>query len=217
MNRSTLERLAPLTGILFVALFIASFAITGETPDINDTQDEVVSFWQDNDTEAMFGAAMIMWGSIFAVWFGGSLRGALRRASDDADRLAALTFAGWVILAVGACAFAGFSFAAADVADESNVPPDVIQAFSILGEDFFPILSAGLAIAMLAGGIATLRYGGIPRWLGYVAVLLGITAATPVGFFSFMLTGIWVIIVSIVLYRGTDETPAPAVAPPPAA
>jgi hypothetical protein len=217
-SRSTLERLAPLTGVAFVVLFVAAFAISGETPDVDDPVDEVRAYWVDNDAENIWAAAFGVWGSVLAIWFGASLRTALRRVEGEPGRLSGLVFAGWIVFAVGALAFAGFGFAAADVADEANVGDDVIQTLSILNSDFFPILTGGLAVAMLATGIAVLRHGGIPRWLGYVALLLGIAAVTPIGFFSFLVTGIWVLIVSVLLYRGEGAPTAGATAsPPPAA
>ena len=207
-SRNTLERFAPLTGIAFVALFVAAFAITGETPDIDDPAAKVRAYWLDNDAENMWGALFLIWGSILAIWFAASLRSALRPLEGGTGRLSALVLAGWTVLAVGVMAFAGFGFAAADVADEATVSDDVVQTLSILNSDFFPILSGGLALAMLATGIAVIRHGGIPRWLGIVAVVLGIAAATPVGFFAFLATGIWVLIVSVLLYRTKDEPAA---------
>jgi hypothetical protein len=216
-SSSTLERLAPLTGVAFVVLFIAAFAISGETPDVDDPVDEVRAYWVDNDAENIWAAAFGVWGSVLAIWFGASLRTALRRVEGEPGRLSGLVFAGWIVFAVGALAFAGFGFAAADVADEANVGDEVIQTLSILNSDFFPILTGGLAVAMLASGIAVLRHGGIPRWLGYVALLLGIAAVTPIGFFSFLVTGIWVVIVSVLLYRGEGAPTAGATASPPPA
>ena len=217
-SRNTLERLAPLSGVAFVVLFIAAFLISGETPDVDDPVDEVRSYWTDNDAENIWSAGFVLWGSVLAIWFGASLRTALRRAEGEPGRLSGLVFAGWSVFAVGALAFAGFGFAAADVADEADVGDEVIQTLSILNSDFFPILTGGLAVAMLASAVAVLRHGGIPRWLGYVALLLGITAVTPIGFFSFLVSGIWVVIVSVLLYRDagaptTGATPSP---PPPA-
>jgi hypothetical protein len=214
-SRSTLERLAPLTGVAFVVLFIAAFVISGETPDVDDPVDQVRDYWVDNDAENIWSAAFVLWGSVLAIWFGASLRTALRRAEGEPGRLSGLVFAGWTVFAVGALAFAGFAFAAADVADEAEVGDEVIQTLSILNSDFFAILSGGLAVAMLASGIAVLRNGGIPRWLGYVALLLGITAVTPIGFFSFLVAGIWVLIVSVLLYQGEGAPTASATAPPP--
>ena len=56
------------------------------------------------------------------------------------------------------------------------------------------------------------RFGALPTWMGYVAVILGIAAVTPVGFFAFLLTGIWILIASVLLYqRGQPEaTPSAA-------
>jgi hypothetical protein len=215
-SRSTLERFAPLTGIAFVALFIAAFAITGETPDVDDPAAQVRDYWVDKDAENIWAALFLIWGSVLAIWFGASLRTALRRAEGELGRLSGLVFAGWVVLAVGVMAFAGFGFAVADVADEADVGDEVIQTLSILNSDFFPILSGGLAVAMLAGGLAVLRHGGIPRWLGYVAVLLGIAAVTPAGFFAFLATGIWVVIVSVLLYRDEGAAPVGTTTSPPA-
>jgi hypothetical protein len=224
MTRSRLERFAPLTGIAFVALFIAAFAIGGETPSVDDPIEDVVSFWQDNESETIWGAALLFWGSILAVWFGASVRSALRigevgldRPFPGADRLATLAFAGWVLFGAGALAFAGFGFALGDAADEEAVTPEAIQALSILSEDFFPLAVGGLALAMLATAVATLRYGGLPRWLGFLALVIGIVALTPIGFFAFMASGIWVVIASVLLYRteAVVVTTPPAAGPPP--
>jgi hypothetical protein len=214
-SRSTLERLAPLTGVAFVVLFIAAFVISGETPETDDPVGEVRDYWVDNDTENIWSAAFVLWGSVLAIWFAASLRTALRRSEGEPGRLSGLVFAGWTVFAVGALAFAGFGFAAADVADEADVADDVIQTLSILNSDFFPILTGGLAVAMLASGIAVLRHGGIPRWLGYFALLIGITAVTPIGFFSFLAAGVWVLIVSVLLYQREGVPIADATAPPP--
>lgn len=214
-QRRTLERLAPLTGIAFVALFIAAFTIGGETPDVGDSAEQVRDFWLNNDTETIWASALLLWGSVLAVWFGASLRTSLRRAEGEPGRLSGLVFAGWIVYAVGAMAFAGFGFTVGDVADESAVSDDVIQTLSILNSDFFTILSGGLAVAMLATGAAVLRHGGLPRWLGYLALLLGITAVTPIGFFSFLLAGIWVLVVSVLLYQQNGQLAANSLPPAP--
>lgn len=214
-SRSTLERLAPLTGVAFVVLFIAAFTIGGETPDVGDSAEQVRDFWLNNDTETIWASALLLWGSVLAIWFGASLQTALRRAEGEPGRLSGLVFAGWIVFAVGAMAFAGFGFTVGDAADESAVSDDVIQTLSILNSDFFTILSGGLAVAMLATGAAVLRHGGLPRWLGYLALLLGITAVTPIGFFSFLLAGIWVLVVSVLLYQQNGQPAANSLPPAP--
>ena len=51
MSGSTLERLAPLTGILFEVLLIASFIVGGEGPAADAPTREVIDFWSDEDPQ----------------------------------------------------------------------------------------------------------------------------------------------------------------------
>jgi membrane protein implicated in regulation of membrane protease activity len=69
-----------------------------------------------------------------------------------------------------------------------------------------------------ASGIAVLRYGALPRWLGYLALVAGVVSATPVGWVGAFLAILWVAIVSVVLFRqasgeAAGPTPQPAVPP----
>jgi len=214
--RPGMERFAPLTGIVAVLLFVIAVIVGGETPDVDDSTREVVEFWRDEEGSQIAAAILGAWGSVLLVWFGGSLRERLRGApvaDPGSDRLAALAFAGFVVIAVGVLAFCGFAFAAVDAADE-GLPPAVIQTLSVLNSDFFFIVAGGNFLAMLASGVAIVRYGRLPRWLGIVAILLGILALTPVGFLAFLATGVWVVIVSILLFTSPPE---PVAAVPPAA
>lgn len=209
MTRSTLERLAPLTGIAFVVLIVISFIVGGESPDSDDSTEEVVRFWTENDGEQVWSAVIGAWSAVFLVWFGGSVRVALRRAEGEPGRLSAISFGGFLLLALGILAFSGFQFAAGETA--GDVPDEVTQTLSVLFSDFFIPLAAGNVIALLATGIATVRHGGLPRWLGWVAIVLGIVSLTPAGFFAFLGAGIWVLILSVLLFRADRVSPA---APP---
>ena len=63
---------------------------------------------------------------------------------------------------------------------------------------------AGIGMTALATGIAALRGGGLPRWLAWVSVVLGIMAlAGPVGGIAFLVTPIWALIVAVVLLRAS--------------
>ena len=51
----------------------------------------------------------------------------------------------------------------------------------------------------------------MPKWLGWVGIVLFVISFTPVGFIGFALGGLWIIIVSILLYvRGEPVSGAPA-------
>jgi hypothetical protein len=213
MTRSSLDRYAPLTGIIFVVLIVIAAIIGGETPDVDDSTVSVVKWWQDNDTSQIWANAIAGWSTIFLVWFGGSLRVALRRTEGEPGRLSVVSFGGALLIAAGLLSFASFGFAAADVADDvPDVSPAVIQALSVLSSDFFLLVAGGTGLFMIATGIAVVRFGALPAWMGYVAVILGLAAVSPIGFFAFLATGIWILIASVLLYLRDQPGVTPSAA-----
>jgi hypothetical protein len=213
-----LERLAPLTGIVFGLIFTVAVFGSGETPDADAGVGKVVKYWTDNDTEQIVWSIAGVVATAFFVWFAGTLRSRLLEAEGGTGRLASTAFAGAVLFAAGLLAVLGLNFAVADTA--GDIAPTATQALSALSSDFFFPLVGGGAILYLATGVASLRLGVFPRWFGWVTVVLGVVCFTPVGWVPFLLVGVWTIVVSVILYRAEapaiERTPR-AAAPPPAA
>jgi hypothetical protein len=220
MKDRGLQRYAPLAGVVFVLLIVLAAIIGGESPDTDDSRREVVNFWRDNDAAQVWASVIATWSSIFFLWFAASLRSVLREREEGSTRLSALSFAGAIIAAGGLTALASLSFAAADVADD--VPGGVTQTLSVLSSDFFFPIAAGYAVFLLAAGILAVRTAALPAWLAWPAIVLGILCVTPVGFFALLVGLVWVVVVSVLLYRrepGPADRPAAAAptAPSPAA
>lgn len=159
-----LERLAPLTGIVAVVLIVAEFVVTGETPTVDDPAQKVGSYWSGNGT--IQGIASLLFGlaAVAIVWFGASLRAALREADTRADRLGSIGQAGTVLIGVGLSIYAAFGLAASHSA--GDVPASVTQTFNVLNrEDMFVPLAVGSALLLLSTAVAILRHGGLPRWI----------------------------------------------------
>jgi hypothetical protein len=212
MERKGMERFAPLTGVLFVVLLIAAIVVGGETPRFDDPQLEIVEFWKDNETEQFISSVLTAWSAFMLVWFGGSVRDAIARKEPGPSRLASISFAGFVITAVGLLLFAGISFTAADSTGE--VSADVTQTLTALNEDLFFPVAVGTGLFLVAAGIAALRYEAFDRWLGWLAVVIGVLCITPLGFFGILAAIVWVLIASVVLYRQKDPVGSGAAPPP---
>jgi hypothetical protein len=129
----------------------------------------------------------------------------LRAAEGAVGRLSAVAFGGGLVLGVGLPSFAGFNFVLADGAD--HLTPDAAQALNALNVDFFFPVAAGLATLLVATGISAVRSRVLPAWLAWIAIVLGIAAITPVGFFAFLAFGIWVLVVSVLLWRAASSVP----------
>ena len=194
-----LERYAPLTGLLFVVLVIAAVIVGGESPGANDGIGEVLKYWQDNDEKAVAASVIAAYSAVALIWFAGVWRAALAAGEGGPARLANTAFAGLIVMALGWSMLIAFNFLAAETVDD--VEPQVTQTFSALQSDFFFPLAIGLAVFLLASGLAIGRGAVAPAWLGWVAVVLGVLAVTPAGFFALLAGLIWIAAISIVLFR----------------
>jgi hypothetical protein len=200
-----------LTGILFVVLIIIAFIVGGNTPDVNDSPRDIVSFYIDNDTEQQVGAALVALGCVAFVFFLGTLRQSLRAAAGDEGGLSTVALLGGLMIVVGASIFAGLTFTLGDAADD--MPASATVALNALNSDLFFPIAVGTAAFNIGLGLGVLRHGGLPRWLGWVALVIGIAGLTPAGFFAFLATGIVIVAASVVLFQQAGEAeprPAPA-------
>ena len=196
--------IGPLTGVLFVLLAIVAFLVGGETPGTDDSRQEIVSFYLDNDSEVAISSAILALACIALLFFLGSLRQALRAVAGDEGGLSTVALLGGLMIVVGASIFAGIGFTLGDAADE--LPASSILTLNALNSDLFFPLAVGTAVFNLGLGLAVLRHGGLPRPLGWVALVIGIAGLTPAGFFAFLATGIVIIWASVVLAQQAAAT-----------
>lgn len=194
---SSWSKRAPLWGVLAVVLFIVAFAVGGETPDAGDSASKVINFYSDNESSQWVAALGLFYAAIATVLFGYALRGVLLRADEGVESLAALAFTGSAIFAVGVLLFAGLTISLVDPGDA--LEPAAAQAINALNSDMFPVLAGGLALFLVPAGMAWRKVSSLPSWLGWVAIVIGIVAATPLGFFGFLAGMLWILVVSILL------------------
>jgi hypothetical protein len=210
MVKRGLDRFAPLTGVVFVALIVLAIIIGGETPDNSDSAREIGRYWKDHDTEQIWTSIIAAWSLIFFVWFAASLRGALRRVEDGPGRLSAASFAGAVIATVGLLLAFSFTFSIAEGADELS--PSALKTLTVLSNGIFLPIAVGFGIFFLATGILAVRSRLLPVWLGWLTIVLGIVCVTPVGFFALLVGLLWILVVSVMLYLGRASQPERATA-----
>lgn len=190
--------LLPLTGALFVVLIVVSFLVGGETPDADASAREVVKYWTDHDSENMIGSLVEALAAVSLLFFAATLRKTTNRWVSDSV-LPLVAFAGGIVAAAGIGVDASIRFAAADVA--GDVDPAVLQSFSALWSNFFLPMVIGVAALVLATSLAGWRSGALPKWLAVIGVLIFIVFFTPAGFIAFLVSGLWIIVLSVMLWR----------------
>lgn len=187
-----------ITGALFLVLVVITFAVAGDEPPAADEgADKVAQFYIDNKDSIQLSALFAGIAMALFVFWGGYLRKVLRAAEGEGGGLSAVAFAGTIIVAVGLAIDQSLSFAMAEAAEDVDAAQ--IQALQVYWDNDWMPMALGLSIYLIAGGISIVRTGALPKWLGWIAIVLGVAGLTPVGFVAFLGGGIWTLIASIML------------------
>jgi hypothetical protein len=200
----------PLTGVAFVVVLIIGFLVGGEPPDVKNPPQEIVDHYVDNKDSVQFGVLFELIAAGLLLFFAGYLRKVLRAAPGEGGMLPAVALAGATVMAVGAAFDAAISFSLAEAADD--IEPTSVQALQALWDNDWPPIALGAAVLLLSSGLSIALYGSLPRWLGWVAVLLGVVGFTPIGFVAFLGGGLWILVVSVMLTvraRALTQPPRP--------
>ena len=204
------EWLAPLTGVAFVVVLILGFIVGGEPPDVENPAQEIIDHYVDNKDSVKFGVGLELIAAALLLFVVGYLRKVLRAAPGEGGMLPAVALAGATVMAAGAAIDGTISFVLAESAD--NIEPAAAQALQALWDNDWPPIALGAAVLLLASGLSIALYGALPRWLGWVAIVLGVVGLTPIGFVSFLAGGLWILIVSVLLTlkaRALTQPPPP--------
>ena len=189
-------RLAPLTGVAFIVIAIVGFVIGGEPPDLDDGTREIVEHYTDNKDSIMLGSVIVALGAAMLVFFGGYLRRVLT-AGGDGGFLPTVAFAGTVIIAIGAAIDSTINFTLAETVDDIS-GQSVTTLFALWENDFVPF-AMGNFIFLMAAGLSVVHTGALPKWLGWIMILMAVTSFTPIGFIAFLGMAILVLVMSVLL------------------
>lgn len=207
-GRGNREWLAPLTGVAFVVVVIISFVLAGEPPDAGEPAAEIVEHYVDNKDSIEVGAFLGALAGTLLVFFFAYVRKVLRAAEGEGGVLSAVVLIGAAIIALGAAIDSTISFAIAEAAED--IEPESVRTLQALWDnDFIPFV-LGTQLLWFAAGISIVRHGALPKWLGWVAILFGVVALTPLAFFAFIAGALWILIVSIMLAQRARSTPTTA-------
>jgi Domain of unknown function (DUF4386) len=200
----TIRRWLALCGVAWPILIVLAFTVVGgETPNDDASAAKVVSYYRDHKNASMIAALMVTIAAVLLVLFAARLHEVLRGDRSGSGVLPNAAFGGALILASGLLLLAAVHFALVQAADHRFGGP--AQTLNVIdGNDFF-VLIGGISVLMLASGIATVRRPVLPRWLGWVAIVIGVLSlAGPVGFVGALLFVIWSLVVAILMLVRTN-------------
>jgi hypothetical protein len=198
-------RFVPLLGAVSVALVAVGYLVAGDPPSHHATGAEIRDAY-DSEAKHQLAAFLVALGAGPLLFFAGYFRAVVRRLHPSGRVSANVALAGAVVVATGLAVQALIHAALAEAAQTSEFSDQALQALNALnGWSFYPIL-IGLSTVLLTSGVALLRGRRfLPPFAAWAAVVLGVLALVPiVGFFAAILSGIWLVGISVMLYARSE-------------
>jgi hypothetical protein len=196
------ERTSSLAGVLAVLLWLVGVIVSeNNMPPGKASPQELLTFYEDHGGAVIVGGFAFQVGTLAFLWFLGVLRTALLAAEGAAGRLTATAYASGVTMAMMGLLVPGPGMTAAF--RHKDISPFAAETFSELGDVFLLAAEFALVVFMLAAGLLALGTRALPRWLGWVSLVLALCALIPpIGWAALVFaTPLWVAFVSVRLWR----------------
>ena len=198
-------RLVSLLGALFFLLVVVGYLVAGDTPDHHALGPEIRDDY-DNETKHQIAAFLVALGAVPLLFFAGYLRAVLHRLHPSGRLSPNVALAGAVVAATGLAVQSLIHAALAEAAQTPEFSDQALQSLNALDIWSFYPLAIGLSTFVLASGVALLR--GRPffaPFLAWAAVVLGVLALVPIiGFLAAILSGVWVLVISVMLFARSE-------------
>jgi len=207
MQDTRAQRWLGLAGLLFVVLLAVAIALV---PMISAHSSAAKVISNVHNHKSAFNISAIVTGLavVEGLFFFFYLREFLCDVAAN-RRLATVGYAGVILFATSGGISAGIQFMMTDAVGHAS--PAVLQMLNVMQNDFtFVMGAAGTMVFLFASGIAIIRNGPLHKWIGWLAVVLGVLAAVG----GVAPAGLWVLVVSIgILIRARRGASAPASTP----
>jgi hypothetical protein len=205
------EKLAPLTGVVAVILWVIGVAILegADAPDTDSPPAEALSYFQGDENAILAGTFVFMLGALFFLWFVGSLRAALYWAEGRQGRLSATAFAGGIATGISALLLPAGS--AIGALNNDDLSAEAAQVLLMQSDMFFYAAELAAAVLLIATALIALRTQVLPVWLAWITLLIALVLLIPPIGWAALIFGVtlWTILVALLLYVKPPPPPGP--------
>jgi hypothetical protein len=207
-----LARWASLGGILYVVLFvIGTILLFSGSPNGDASPAKVIAYYSDSGHRDRIDIGWLVsgLGVFFFLWFLSSLRRMVRRHEGEDGFLTALTTIGGVVYGSLALVALGLNAGVRTMSDDTyhhQVFPGLIHAANDASYVIHATGGAGASAMIIAASLAAMRAGVVRSWVGWLGVVAGILALVTIFFFPQAAIGLWILVVSgLMFFRGAPD------------
>jgi hypothetical protein len=210
MNGPRASRWLALTGPLATVIFaVVVFGLETSTPGEKASAKKVMDYYDAHQGRTTFAALLAPAAGAALVVFACYLRSRVRDSGHTGVGPTVFV-SGTILWASGI--FLGSTIDLVLVGAAHHNQAQVAETANVFSNDTWIPFIAGVAIMLIGAGWTVLSTGVLPKWLGWIALVVGlISLVGPGGFLGFFVGPLWLLVAGIMLFLQTKaETPTPA-------
>lgn len=213
-----IARLAPLTGLLAVALGAVAFLLLWTWADVPDTDapaSEIAAWMIDESWPILVSAWLWMLAAAAFLWFLGSLRVTLRRGEGPDARVTSIAYGAGILLTASVALFVAplLAGAVADEFDDRVVTAELADSLWVTGNMFFVTAEIFAGVLALATALVVIRSGVLPRWYGWLGGLYGVwLLIIPIGWIGVVGIPVWIVLTTVLVWTAESRATAGPIA-----
>jgi hypothetical protein len=203
------DRWFALGGPAFLVVAVIALAVSGGDLSEDASPAKAVAHFAEHDDGLLISAFLAGPAAALLLMWAGRFRALLGPEAGVGRSL----FQYGAVLLAGAFLLGGLLDLAATSATDKD-QAQVAQTVNVLRSDAWIPPIIGVAILLLGAGISVLRTAVLPRWMGWIALVVGVVALLgPGGFLGFLIGPVWIAVSGVLLFlRSPADASEPAAA-----
>ena len=184
------------TGVVFAVLMIIGAVIVGEIVAGPTAPSTVIAreFMEKSD-DTDLGSMISLVGILFFFPFLAFFRNHLRKAEGEDGWLTSTAYGGGLVTAAVLLVLVALNLATTAISP--GVDPVVSTVLRVLDWNYIWVFAPPMIAFILGSSLAIVRYSALPRWLGWVGILVSLTLLMP--WIGVAVALIWILLVSLTL------------------
>jgi hypothetical protein len=207
MTDTNILRLAGISGLVFLVLFIPSYLTAPDSPIASTTHQDLINYFNARQGAILtLNGLLLIFAAFFFLLFLGVLHSVLQSAEGAGYGLSSVVLAGGLLfLALMLAGAAAEIVHPATQARFQNFRAEPQLGFLSLALSgwMYRFAFAGMAALIAATSLIALRTGALPKWLAWVGFAAALVALTRyVGPLGGWLALLWIAVVSVLMIVG---------------
>lgn len=193
---TTLQRLAPLAGVLFGGLTLGGDLIIDNFPDGSTPAGQLPVYYAAHGSQVSMGGSVMGWGALFFALFGVAVWTRARRPGVPAV-VTGLVLLGATVETASDLTGGAVYRLLGQIGTDPHVSASALQAWHIWGSEFGT--TGGMTLFLVGVAVAGIAYRAVPRWLAWTGLLLAVVQFTPWSFLGTVVFLLWAAVAGVVL------------------